>query len=488
MAAVAQSPLQRREAARTLWWLGKTHGRAALARAVSRLDSRTLAQLASTWQLSAHAAQLRPSDGKAMHLHVGGRGAGKSRGGAEDCLDRMEDWGAMFRGQLVSKRFTDVVDVMCKGDSGLLACAERRGYRLKTKGGKGDFTVTHPNGAEAKAFSAEKADGPRGYECNYAWLDEIAAWPLTKSIECFDNVIFAWRRKTGVAPLMTITTTPRPNPIMFRLLRDPSFAKRISVTRSTTHDNAANLSSEAYGAMVELYHGTSKGRQELEGELLDIAGAIVELDIIHRYRALVCPPLARTVVSVDPAVTSKRDSDATGIVVVGRGMEHPAHAYVLHDATVQRATWSEWGMRVVETFDMWGADAVVAEVNQGGEGIEEQIRVSAAEYSRRKGREVIVPVINVWAKQSKKARAEPIGALYERGRVHHIGLPFAELERELTTWVPGLPSPDRMDALVHGIWNLLLTDSDVLGPIARYGLDSGSPANALAEYLLDAAA
>lgn len=461
-----------RKSARLLHRFGRAHGSAVLACALESLSFTQLDQLSRCWHLAAHEAQLRPDDGRAIHLHVGGRGAGKSRGGAEDALDVLEDFGAMFRGQLVSKRFTDVQDVMIKGPSGLLACARRRGYELTYH--RGDQAVRHPSGAEFKIFSAEQPEGPRGYECNYAWLDEIAAWQETKAIECFDNVLFSWRAKTpiGTQPLMRITTTPRPNPIMFRLLRERAFVDRIALTHSTTHENAANLSAETYATLVELYDGTSKGRQELMGELLDIAGALIDLDTVHRNRVKTAPDLSRIIVSVDPAVTSKRESDATGIVVVGKGYETPAHAYVLADRTVERAKWSAWGRRVVETFVTWGADAVVAEVNQGGEGIEEQIKTSAEAYSEEIGREIVVPVINVWAKQSKRARAEPIGALYERGRVRHVGV-HAHLEKELASWVPGMPSPDRMDALVHGVWNLLLADLATLGPIARYGLADG---------------
>lgn len=458
-----------RESARALYRVAKRHGRGALERALANIPAAQLIALSSCWQLAAHEAQLRPPDAKAIHLHVGGRGAGKSRGGAEDSLDVAEEWASLFRGQLVSKRFTDVKDVMIEGPSGLLACAQRRGYSLVFK--RGDQTVTHPNGAQWKMFSAEKPENPRGYECNYAWLDEIAAWPITKAIECFDNVMFSWRALTpiGSQPLMRITTTPRPNPIMFRLLREKAFVNRISLTHSTTHENAANINEQTYQAFVELYEGTTKGRQELLGELLDVAGSMIDQDTIHRFRINECPELAECVVSVDPAVTSKRESDATGIVVVGRGFEQPPHAFVLADKTIERATWSAWGRRVVETFDLWGADRVVAEVNQGGEGIEEQIRVSAQAYSEEVQREVVVPVVNVWAKQSKKARAEPIGALYERGRVRHVGF-FPQLEKEITSWVPGLASPDRMDALVHGVWNLLMTKLVETGPIARYGL------------------
>lgn len=439
----------------------------AAARWFERQSAETRARLLACWQLTAREPQLRPTaDAKPIWLFVAGRGSGKTRAAAEDELDAAEDRGASFVGQLVSKTFSDVKDVQIEGESGLMACAQRRGYALDFR--RGDQLVVHPNGASWKMFSAEKPDKPRGYACNSVWMDEIAAWPITKAISCFDNVMFAWRTKGWAR--MSITTTPQANPIMFRLLRDPALAEQIAITRSTTHDNAANLNPVTYAAMCSLYDGTSVGRQEMLGELLELAGPIVSQDTIHAHRVRHAPELGEIIVSVDPAVTSKKDSDATGIIVVGKDMQRPAHTYVLDDRTRQRAKWSEWGHAVVQAFDDWGAAKVIAEVNQGGEGIEEQIHESAEAYSREVGREVVVPVVNVWAKQSKKARAEPVGALYERGRVHHVGV-LDKLEKELTNWVPGLKSPDRMDALVHGVWHLLLTDlGGNLGPIARYML------------------
>ena len=443
--------------------------------AVRLLDVETRARLLACWQLHARTPQLRPrEDGKPIWLFVAGRGSGKTRAAAEDELDAAEDRGASFVGQLVSKTFSDVKDVQIEGVSGLRACAQRRGYPLEFR--HGDQLVVHPNGATWKMFSAEKPDKPRGYACNSVWMDEIAAWPETKAIECFDNVMFAWRTMGWAR--MTITTTPRPNPIMFRLLHSEALKNRIAITRDTTHSNRANLNPDSYAAMCELYTGTSVGRQELLGELLELTGPIVSQDTIHAHRVRHAPDLGEIIVSVDPAVTSKRDSDATGIIVVGKDMLRPAHAYVLDDRTQQRASWSTWGLAVVRAFDEWGANKVVAEVNQGGEGIEEQIKRSAEHYSQEVGREVIVPVSNVWAKQSKKARAEPVGALYERGRVHHVG-ELRQLEKEITTWVPGLASPDRMDALVHGVWHLLLADLGTkLGPIARYMLQDDYAARA----------
>lgn len=436
------------------------------ARWFARQSADTRRKLLTCWQLSAHEPQLRPTDaGRPIWLFVAGRGSGKTRAAAEDELDAAEDRGAAFVGQLVSKTFSDVKRVQIEGESGLMACAHRRGYSLDFQ--IGNQRVVHPNGATWQMFSAEKPDAPRGSQCNSAWLDEIAAWPETKAIECFDNVMFAWRLP-GAAPRMTITTTPKPNPIMFRLLRSDALRNRIAITRDTTHSNRANLNPDAYATMCELYEGTSIGRQEMLGELLELAGPIVTQDVIHAHRVRHAAPLGQIVVSVDPAVTSKKDSDATGIIVVGADMQRPAHVYVLDDRTQQRAKWAEWGRAVVLAFDEWGAAKVIAEVNQGGEGIEEQIHESAEAYSAEVGREVVVPVVNVWAKQSKKARAEPVGALYERGRVHHVG-ELRQLEKELTNWVPGMPSPDRMDALVHGVWHLLLTGlGGVEGPIARY--------------------
>ncbi len=472
-----------RKSARRLWEIRNIEGPEGLRRVCANLKPTFLAQVARTWELMARPSQLRPENCRPIWMRVCGRGEGKTRAAAENQLNYGEDWGETLKGTLCSKTYGDVRDVMIEGESGMMACAERRGYKLRFDTSRGK--LSHPSGACWYVATAEKKEGSRGYQSNSMWLDEIAAWAPTKAIDCLDNLMFGWRLPTPVCkvcggkhpltcpycdenglqqPIIDITTTPRPCPVMFKLIKDEAFRGEVTVVRGRTEDNKANLNPVSYQALMNLYKGTSKGRQELDGELLDILGPLIDQDTIHKHRLKRAPELYRKVVSLDPCVTAKEESDAAGLVLVGSDADD---AYVLDDQTLETATFKEWGRKTVETFDAWDADAVVAEINQGGTGIVEQIQTSAEALSQEMGREIIVPVRPVWAKASKKARAEPVGALYERGRIHHVGI-FEQLERELTNWIPGMPSPDRMDALVHGVWHLLLADSPIAGPLSKY--------------------
>ena len=235
----------------------------------------------------------------------------------------------------------------------------------------------------------------------------------------------------------------------------------VVVTRGSTFDNAANLSPAALRELRARYEGTRIGRQELYGEVLEnIEGALFTQDLIDKTRLNSAPELVRVVVAVDPAVTSGEDSDLTGIVVVGK--DALGRAYVLADRSC-RDTPSGWAQRVINTYQEFGADRVVAEKNQGGDFIEATLRA----IDRN------VAYTGITARVGKKLRAEPVSALYEQGRVSHIG-EFKELEEEMTTWVPdlGMKSPDRLDALVHAIVELGLT----YGSDADRFFDSLAPA------------
>jgi phage terminase large subunit-like protein len=457
-------PAHLRAAARQLWRVRHQEGIDAFRRTCQALDPAFLLELTRCWELYARDSQLRPVDCKPIWTRVCGRGEGKTRSASENQLNYGEDWGPVLQGVLCSKTYSDVRDVMIEGESGMMACAERRGYKLRFDRSRGK--LTHPSGACWYVATAEKKDGSRGYQSNSMWLDEIAAWPDKTAIDTLDNLMFTWRLPTpeGALPIIDITTTPKPCPVMFKIMKDEELRSQTTVVRGRTTDNAANLNPIAYRALLNLYEGTRKGRQELDGELLDILGPMIDQDTVHSFRVKRPPELDRIIVALDPCVTATDESDAAGIIVVGQRGDD---AYVLEDATLETATFADWSRTTVEMFDAWQADAVVAEINQGGTGIVEQIQTMAETIGAERGREIVVPVKPVWAKASKKARAEPIGALYERGRIHHVGH-FKALEKEITGWIPGMPSPDRMDALVHGVWHLLLSDSPVAGPLSRY--------------------
>lgn len=387
---------------------------------------------------------------------------GKTRLAAEEVLDICEDWGNKAKIIIASKTIGDVRKVMIGGESGLEACAMRRGYHIRYI--PSHSMVYHPSGAVLYLVTAEKPNMARGLQCNYFWLDEISSWQ--NPIESFDNILMSWRLPCPGGKRGIITTTPKPNPITVRLVKD--MASSVTVTYGKTRDNYANLAPGTVEQLEDLYLGTRLGRQELEGELLDSAGAIVNQDMIHMHRSRIEPNYLRKIVSLDPSITDKDDSDAAGIIVLGKDDQPVPDAYVIADKTIGAASFSAWAKATVDAFLEYDCDCVVAEVNQGGGGIVEAIKAEADRVSKIVGYEVVVPVKPIWARQSKRARAEPVGALYERGRIHHIGY-FPELEKELTTWMPGfgMASPNRLDALVHGVSHLLLGEREI-GPISAY--------------------
>lgn len=427
--------------------------------ALAELEPTVAVQVSRCWQLHRLPHQRRPASCRPIWLLMMGRGAGKTRTAAEETLDRCEEWGEQLDGVLISKTIGDVRDVMIEGRSGLLACARARGYSCEYVANRG--IVKHPRGARLYVMSCESPEESRGYQSNYIWWDEIAA--CRNTIEIFDNLVPGWRLPVpgGGPPEMLLTTTPKPSPIMHRLVMDDVWRKLITITRGTTYDNAANLNAITIAVLTAVYKDTTLGKQELLGELLPGKGAIWIQETIaaHRLAHYDTSTLARRVVSLDPSITSKDTSDAAGIVVVGAdALEHP-HAYVLDDQTQEQATWSQWGRQTVASALQWDCDAIVAETNQGGEGIVEQLWSSMEELGVSRD---TLPVRTVWATKSKAARAEPVGSLYQRGRVHHVGH-FPELEREMCGWLPGAASPNRMDALVHGVTHLLLGERLPLG-------------------------
>ncbi|MEJ2125359.1 MAG: terminase family protein [Alphaproteobacteria bacterium] len=419
--------------------------------------------LAYNWEVWARDDQLPPDvapNGQpwTTWLVLGGRGAGKTRTGAE-WVRGLALGLAPFAScpvehiALIGETLGDARAVMVDGPSGLLAIhppAERPTFNASRR------ELLWPNGAVARIFSADDPESLRGPQFGAAWADELAKWRYAE--RTWDMLQFCLR--LGERPRQVVTTTPRPIPLLKRLIADPATA----ISRAATSANAANLAPSFLSAVVGRYQGTRLGRQELDGDLIeDRADALWRRDQIERARidrASVCsarsdkhrsPALTRIVVAIDPPVTSGARADACGIVAAGRGED--GRACVLADATVQGVTALEWARAAVRLYESLAADCIVAEVNQGGELVAEMLRqVSPG-----------VPVRMVRASRGKFTRAEPVAALYERGLVSHAGV-WPELEDQMCDFGPGGlsggGSPDRVDALVWALTELMLGGED----------------------------
>ncbi|WP_159590367.1 DNA-packaging protein [Chelativorans xinjiangense] len=376
-------------------------------------------------------------------LVMGGRGSGKTRLGAE--------WvNGLVRGlppfsnheyrriALVGETFADVREVMIEGSSGLLSIS--RGNRPRYEPSR--RRLVWDNGAVAQVFSAEDPDSLRGPQFEAAWCDELAKWKNGEA--CFDMLQFGLR--LGQRPVQMLTTTPKPVPLIRRLLASPD----VTVTRMRTEENAQNLARRFLRSVERSYAGTRLGRQELDGELIedreDALWTRAGLETATG-RWGEAGPLRRIVVAVDPPASGRRTSDACGIVVAGLGAD--GAAWVLEDGTVRAAKPEVWAARAVALYRRFQADMIVAEVNQGGDMVRSVIGTVDA----------TVPVKAVRANRGKWLRAEPVAALYAQGRVRHARR-LPELEDEMCDFgTDGLSqgrSPDRVDALVWAITELML--------------------------------
>lgn len=383
-------------------------------------------------------------------LLLGGRGAGKTRAGAEWVralagAPRGENE-KMRRIALIGETEHDVREVMIEGVSGLLAVHARdaRPQYLPSR-----RRVEWKNGAVAQAFSAEDPESLRGPQFSAAWADELAKWRHAEAT--FDMLQFGLR--LGERPRQAITTTPRPIPLLKRLIADPATA----LTRAATRDNAYNLAPAFLDSVVARYAGTRLGRQELDGEIIEErADALWSRALIERCRADAPPGLQRIVVAVDPPVSAGRGADACGLVAAGRAGD--GTVYVIADETASGLSPAAWAAKAIALWRRLDADALVVEVNQGGD----MVRAVIAEA------DAFVPVIAVRASRGKWLRAEPVSALYEQGRVKHAGV-FPALEDEMCDFgLDGLSagrSPDRLDALVWAVTALSFGAKD--GPRVR---------------------
>jgi phage terminase large subunit-like protein len=370
-------------------------------------------------------------------LVLAGRGFGKTRTGAETVREWVRDYPLV---NLIGATADDARDIMVQGESGILAICpprERPVYHPGTR------SLHWPNGAKSLIFTADEPERLRGKQHMKLWCDELASWRYP---DAWDQAMLGLR--LGVNPQAVVTTTPRPVEAVRQLIADPHTV----ITRGSTYDNRAHLAKAFFDAIIKRYEGTRLGRQEIEAELLeDIPGALWTRQLIEdsriKWDAIKWDRIVRIVVAHDPAVTSREDSDEHGIIVVA--LLQSRHALVLEDGS-GRMTVGAAAHKVVTLYRKWKADCVVAETNQGGDLVEAALR----------NVDVNVAYKGVHAKRGKHLRAEPVSMLYEQGRIHHAG-PFPELEDQLVTWTPqgDEPSPDRLDALVYGITELLVDNS-----------------------------
>ena len=406
-------------------------------------------ELQYDWKFWGRPEQQLPEDPNwNITLALAGRGWGKTRASAE----AVREWAKTpnMRIGLVARTAADVRDVIVEGESGILNItppSERPDYKPSIR------RLIWPNGSQATLHTADEPDSLRGVQYHYAFADEFAAWrqvPDSVGMTAWSNLRIATRLPGPQGgPKIFVATTPKKTQALRDLLKEAEENPKIIVRRGSTRDNAGNLDDSYLRAIEGVYAGTRLARQELEGEMLDdVEGALWSEDLLKTFRSTSIPigtPLK--VVGVDPTV-AEHPGDECGIVVMAGTGERDLYrrqAWVLEDATIHGSP-EVWAQRVVDTARKWGAP-VVAEKNQGGALVRNAIHQI----------DPTIPVFEVWSKQGKALRAEPISLAYEQGRVHHVGY-HAELESQMISWQPGdTKSPDRIDALVHAATALLVT-------------------------------
>lgn len=437
------------------------------------------------WERVARETQVTPVGQWLVWLILAGRGWGKTRTGAEDVADYARTH-PNSRIALAARTYADGRDTMVEGESGLLSVlhdSELRGGSRDRAWNRSLGELYLANGSRFKIYSSEKPAQLRGPQHHRAWADEVAQWLDAQKGDTDDttwsNLMLGLR--LGDDPRCIVTTTPK----AYRLVKDLLGLPNVRITRGTTYENLANLAPSYKAQVIARYEGTRLGRQELYAEMLEeapgalwtrnpelaeekglivygeppliehelekVAREIVQpLDLLRsspelQHARLRAADLLRVVIGVDPAVTSGPESDETGIVIPGRASD--GKAYVLDDRSL-RASPNEWAHRVVNSLEDYKADRIVPEVNNGGELVTTVIRTIRP----------TAPITAVHASRGKRTRAEPVSALYQQGKVFHVR-PFPELEDQMCTWEPGTgdDSPDRMDAAVWALTELMLT-------------------------------
>lgn len=410
------------------------------------LDEEALAALQWDWKFWARPKQLAPDWDWHTWLYLAGRGSGKTRSGAEwvrsiVCGKTPMSAGACSRIALIGETTGDVRDVMVEGESGILS-VHPPGFRPLYEPSK--RRLTWPNGAVATCFNGTEPDQLRGPQYDAAWVDELAK--MVHMQQVWDELQLGLR--LGKNPRSMVTTTPRPLSLIKKLVVDPT----THVTPGSTYENASNLAPSFLAAIKRKYEGTRLGRQEIFAEIIDDNPyALWKQSVIDGSRIKIAekPDMRRVVVSVDPPVTTGEQADECGIVVAGKGVDD--HAYVLEDASERGLSPSGWAKLAVAKFYKWEADGIVVEVNNGGALVSATIRMVDPN----------VPIKEVRASHGKVTRAEPVAALYEQGRVRHVGQ-HNTLEDQMCDFTSDFDSkamgysPDRVDALVWALSSLML--------------------------------
>lgn len=393
---------------------------------------------------------------------LAGRGFGKTRTGAEFVRQEVEA-GRAGRIALVAATAADARDTMVEGESGILATSPPWNY---PKYEPSKRRLTWPNGARATLFSADEPRRLRGPQHDLHWSDEVCFW---RYIAAWDNLMMGLR--LGNAPRGIVTTTPKPTAILRKIIylcdaegtaqrgadNRPIKNTNTVMTGGSTYENLGNLAPVFIREVIKPYEGTRLGRQELNAEILDdMPGALWTYGMIDRTRVQEMPDLHRIVIAIDPAETSNEESNLTGLIAAGIAkVEGEDHGYTLEDCS-ERYSPAGWAHAALAMRDRWKADAIVVETNAGGEMIKHTIHTIDPRAK----------VIEVHASRGKATRAEPVSALYEHGRIHHVGA-LPQLEDQLCNWLPGDDSPDRLDALVWAYTDLFRLDDNQPKPSKR---------------------
>lgn len=407
---------------------------------MTKLQSNALKKTTSLyteWLDTARDKQIQPCTEHYVWLILAGRGWGKTRTGAQDlALYALRNPNTNCA--VVAPTHGDLRRVCFGGNSGLLSIIPKECF-INSKEQKGYSSSVSEirlyNGSKITGYAAQEPDRLRGPQFHRAWCDEVAAWRYP---EAFDQLMFGLR--LGNNPQCVITTTPKPT----KLIKELVERNDVHVTSGSTFENEANLAESALTMLKDKYEGTTLGRQELYAEIIDnLEGALWTSDLIEESRLHkdIEQDLSQIIVAIDPAVTANADSDETGIVVVGK--DYNNEYYVLEDLSGRHSA-DKWGRIAINAFYDWNADRIVAEVNNGGDLVERLLR----------NIDTNVPYRSVRATRGKILRAEPIAALYEQNRVHHMGV-LPELESQMCSYTGDTnTSPDRLDALVWGLTEL----------------------------------
>lgn len=394
-------------------------------------------ELLADWRFWARAEQIAPDGDWLTWVINAGRGFGKTRAGSEWVREQV--LAGKRRIALIGETYKDLVEVMCYGDSGIASVfpAHQRPKIVANP----NVQITFHTGAVALGYNATQPGQLRGPQFDAAWCDELAKWRYAR--ETWDMLQFGLR--LGDRPQVLVTTTPRPIPVLKEIIAD----RTTVMTRGSTFDNAGNLAASFISKIRDRYEGTRLGRQELNAEMLDdLPGALWTREMFDANRIWHIPEMSRIVVAVDPSGTGGADDngDSIGIVVAGKGVD--GRGYVMADRTCKLSP-DGWGKRSVAAYHEFKADRIVAERNFGGAMVAHVIKTVDKNVSYKE----------VTASRGKVARAEPIAALYEQGRISHVGA-LGELEDQCcligSDGYVGEGSPDRADALVWALTELML--------------------------------